>query len=324
LIIFPVAVRLPITTRLSADIYAAWADGTVEQGNRIFVLNGFVDTRVRALFQASPWAVVSVAAKLPTGNASHTPDEALVASILASDLLGFQETNWGTGFGITSGIATARQAGEWGLGLGVSYSLAQDFEPEEGSPLRYEPGNEARLRLALDRNVGTGGKFTAGFTFQNYTEDQLKGSNLFQAGNRLRGDVSYAFRVGGSTWSAFAMNSWRAKGDVLGVLGDGVVSAADTTIQTGTQNNLVVGFSGSVRVGSSLRIRPLVDLRIQSREEDEGSGWLVGVGGDVPFSLLRSLDAFPLARVQFGKVEAQDGSRVSFIGGEFGLTLRFR
>jgi len=40
--------------------------------------------------------------------------------MLATDLLGFREATWGTGFAVTTGIATARRGGQWGLGLGAS------------------------------------------------------------------------------------------------------------------------------------------------------------------------------------------------------------
>jgi hypothetical protein len=167
-------------------------------------------------------------------------------------MLGFREATWGTGLGITGGIATARQMGDWGIGLGASYRQSSEFEPTDGDDLKYQPGNEARVRLGLDRNVGEGGKFTAGVTFLNYSQDQARGRNFFQAGNRVRVDASYAFRSGASTWSLFAANSWRAHGDLtLDVVDAADNVVGDSLIVVGGQNLFISGLRGSVPSGPS-------------------------------------------------------------------------
>ncbi|MCK5653106.1 MAG: hypothetical protein KAJ42_17085, partial [Gemmatimonadetes bacterium] len=209
LLVVPATYVLPMGEKVRADLYVAWATGSVEKGGFTYNKSGPTDTRMRLSYQATPWAIVTVGVNLPTGNSSDTNEEAIVASVLATDMLGFRESTWGTGFGITGGIATARQMGDWGVGLGASYRQSREFEPTDGEDLKYQPGNEARVRFGVDRNVGDGGKFTTGITFLNYSEDLADGQNLFQAGNRFRVDASLAFRSGASTWSLFAANSWR-------------------------------------------------------------------------------------------------------------------
>jgi len=124
LTLIPVAASLPVGERLTLDLYSAYAHGSVEREGLTYTLTGPVDTRIRASYQVAPWAVVSAAVTLPTGNASHDAEESVVAAVLSTDILGFREASWGTGSAVTTGFATAYQAGAWGIGLGASYRLS--------------------------------------------------------------------------------------------------------------------------------------------------------------------------------------------------------
>lgn len=324
LFLVPVAVRFPVGS-LTVDVYSAWAQGKVERDDIAYTLQGPVDTRVKLSYQASPWALVSVGANLPTGNSTHTGEEAVVASVLAMDLLGFREATWGTGFQVTSSVATAMRAGEFGIGLAAAYSVNGDFEPSSELDLRYQPGNEARFRLGVDRNIGTS-TFTAGATFMTFAQDQADGRNLFQAGNRMRFDASYTFRAGGQVWTLFAADLWRQHGDLnLPFVDEGGAVLGDTTIVTPSQNLVVAGLVGAVSVGSRT-FRPQVDVRLQSRTEedgrDEGSGWLASAGGDLPVRLFGTYDFIPKAVVLFGSVKDAVGASKSMLGLEFSGTIR--
>lgn len=328
LLIIPIAYRFSVNEKFSADLYAAWAEGRVERENETFVLNGAVDTRVRLSFQASPWAVLTVGAALPTGNATHDTQEAVVASVLSSDILGFNEATWGTGFAITTGVATVHRIGSWGVGFGASYRLADDFEPSADTAFSYTPGNESRVRVALDRNVGETGKFTGGVTFQTFQADQLDGRNLFQAGDRVRVDASYAFRAGSTTWNAFVANLWRSDGDLsLQLIDDTGTVLGDSIIRTGSQNLLIVGIGGAVPVGSTVYIHPMVDLRLQQRSAAgvaTNTAWVLRGGVDLPLRLFTAFDIFPRVRGLFGKLPAGGGASEGFWGIETGATIRFR
>jgi hypothetical protein len=316
LLMIPVAVRVPAGGRLSFDLYSAWAQGKVERDGVVYTLDGPVDTQLRSQLRATDWAVLTLAVNLPTGHATHDANEAIVASVLATDILGFREANWGLGTAVTTGIATARRAGPWGLGVGASYRIASEYEPAEAMELKYAPGNEARVRFALDRNIGVSSKLTAGLTVQEFSSDQLGGVNLFQAGRRIRGDVAYAFRTGSSTWTTYAANLWRDKGDIA-------LDAGETE-ETGTQNLFVAGVTGNLPISPRMSFRPALDIRVQSREEGIGSGWVMGVGGDLPVRGVGPFDAFPRAQFLLGSLEAEGGDSHSLWGAEAGLTLRWR
>ena len=329
LLLFPVAVRLPAGS-LTFDVYAAWAQGKVEREDVSYTLQGPVDTRVKASWQATPWALLSVGASLPTGNSTHDGEEAVVASVLAMDLLGFREATWGTGAQITTSLATAMRAGGWGIGIAGAYAVNNEFEPSAEMDLRYQPGNEARVRIGLDRNIGTN-TFTAGLTFMTFAADEAEDPtnrfNIFQAGNRFRLDATYAFRGGGGVWTLYAADLWREHGDLTPIITNDVGAiVGDTSIVMPSQNLIVAGMIGAVALGSKT-FRPQVDFKLQDREEvdgkNEGSGWLLSAGGDLPLRLFGSWDFFPKAQVTIGAVKDATGTSRQVTAAEFSGTIRW-
>jgi hypothetical protein len=318
LLIVPVGYQLSLGSRFTIDAYAAYARGDVDVGGETHTLEGIVDTRVRASIAASPWAVLTVGVNVPTGNATHDASEAVVASALSTELLGFREALWGTGFGFTSGVATAWHMGETGVGLGASYRVAGEFEPVADSTFTYAPGNEARVRLALDRNIGSS-KLTFGVTFQNYSADQARGRELFAPGNRFRLDGAYSFRTGTtSTWTLFATDVWRENGDVTLPLTTGGFE----TSKAGQQNLVVLGLAGALQMSSRLSFQPSADFRLLTRESGEGEGWLVGFGTDMPVRR-SNFEIVPTIRAAYGKIEGATDAKSSLWGGEAGLAFRF-
>jgi len=336
LLMIPVAVRIPVraVNGLTFDIYSAWADGRVQVEDEELKLSGPVDTGVRAGIQATPWALVTVGVNLPTGAAQHDTEEALVASVMSADLFGFHEATWGRGFAATSSVAVASTVSGWGLGMAASYSLRGKFNPNsddeattaDESALQYQPGHERRLRLGIDRNFGNS-TMTLGGTFINYSEDQADGRNLFQAGNRFRVDGSLAFRASGGVWTLYAADLVRENGDLSLVVLDALGDSTDVATQeTPSQNLLVGGVTGHIALGGGFVFRPQVDGRLLSRTDaagsKAGSGWLVGMGGDIPVRIFGN-DFFPKARVLLGKMKDPDDASVSLFGLEFSGTMRF-
>lgn len=321
LFVLPIAYDQDVGDRLAFDLYGAYARGAALIGGTEFTLSGPVDTRVRANYAVAPWALLTFGLNLPTGQAQHTEDEARVAAALATDLLGFREANFGLGLAVTTGIATAHQLGETGVGLGVSYRYASGYEPRADTALRYTPGNELRVRVGLDRNVA-GNRLTGGVTYQNFSHDRMDGRDLFQPGGRWRGDVSYSFRTGASAaWTAYVTDVWRDHGDVrLDVLAPGSGTDTASTLRTGTQNLFVAGVAGSWRVAPGWTLLPTADMRRLSRQDPGGDGWLVGAGTAVPLGV-RALLVTPAVRLSYGRLEGEDAAARSVRGAEVEVTI---
>ncbi len=327
LFMMPLAVRLPLSDAISLDVAATWAQGKVERDDTRYTLQGLTDTRLKLSWSATPWALVSFGVSLPTGNSMHDGQEAIVASILSTDLLGFREATWGTGPALTSAVATARRVGAWGIGIAGAYSVRGEFEPSDAADLIYRPGNEARLRIGLDRNIANS-TLTMGGTFMDYSSDQADGQNLFQAGRRMSFDATYAFRAAAGVWTVYVTDLIRENGDLtLSIVNDVGAEVGDTAIATAKQNLFVAGFVGSVSVGRGFIFRPHVDFRLQSRTEpdgrDEGSGWMLSAGGDFPMRIFRGYDFFPKARLLYGSIIGGAGDGIRVIGAEFTGTVRW-
>jgi hypothetical protein len=327
LFMIPVAVQIPVIPGLGIDVYGAWAEGRVERGDTLYKLSGPVDTGVRAAYQATPWALVTLGANVPTGNAEHDGQEAIVASMLSTDILGFREASWGRGFAVTGSVAVARSMGNFGLGLAGAYSMRGKFDPtDDAEELDYQPGSEARVRLGIDRNFGNS-TLTLGGTFITYAEDQANGQNLFQAGKRFRFDASYAFRMAAGVWTVYAADLIRQNGTLQlpNVDTQGSPLGTFTSVDTPKQNLAVAGVMGAVALGGGFVFRPHVDLKLQQREDsggsDAGSGWLVAAGGDVPMRIFGGHDFFPKARILIGSLKDPTGSGVRVFGMEFKGTM---
>ncbi len=327
LLMIPVGVRYVATDALTFDLSGAWAEGRIERAGSQLSLSGPVDTGLRAAYQATPWALVTLGANLPTGNSKHDSEEAIVASLLSTDLLGFREATWGRGLALTSSVAVARAAGNFGLGLAAAYSVRGQFKPSaEQEELEYQPGNEARIRVGVDRNFGNS-TLTFGASFINYSDDQADGRNLFKAGNRFRFDATYAWRMGAGVWTVYAADLVRQNGDLtLEVLDSQGASQGFTNVETPSQNLALVGVIGAVGIGGGYVFRPHVDFKLQTREDsggsDEGSGWIAAFGGDLPMRVFGGYDFFPKARVLLGSIKSSVGEGVGVFGMEFTGTLR--
>ncbi|MDZ7781066.1 MAG: hypothetical protein U5R14_14185 [Gemmatimonadota bacterium] len=328
LFVLPVAVRVPVSDRFGIDVFSAWARGRVEVDDTNLELSGPVDTRIRMSAEAAPWARVTVGAQLPTGHASHDSEEAVVASVLATDLLGFRESNWGSGTALTTSVATATRAGSWGIGAAAAYALRGSFRPSaDVDSVRYTPGNESRVRVGLDRNFGNN-TLTLGGTFITYAEDQANGRNLFRSGDRFRFDASYQFRASAGLWTLYAADVIRSNGDLtLRLAGGSGGAAGDTTVATADQNMLVAGLVGAIGLGSGFVFRPHLDLKLQARTEpdgsDAGSGWMLAAGGDIPVRLFGRSELFPRAQVLVGSIRDRQGESVPLLGLELKGTLRW-
>lgn len=314
LLLLPVSVRLPLGSRLALDAYGAYARGSVETAAGELELSGPVDTQLRATWAATPWARLTLGVNLPTGNGSHSDEEAQVAALLSTDLLGFREATFGIGTGFTTGIAAAHQLGAWGFGYGASYRLTGEFEPREDTTMVYSPGDELVARVALDRNVGTAGKLTFGGTYQYFSEDETP-LNLFQPGARVRGDASYAFRVGAAAVSLLASDLWRQQGEVSLLTNPDSVQAT-----IGSQNVLIL--AAGANLGGRLGLTPRADVRILSHEDGTGSGWLAGAGLGVA-ARLAGVDLEPRARLMLGAIESEAGDSQGITGFEVELAARF-
>lgn len=255
----PLFVLVPVTRALTFDLGTAYARSHVEQttfGNKTTSdIAGPTDTQIRANYMlGNDFVVLTAGVNLPTGQSRVKLDQALAAGLIGSDFLAFPISNMGTGFGETGGIAVARPFAEWNVGAGFSMRRTERYDPFDvggGASLRYQPGNEYRVRIGADRAVGTG-RVTVGFTYSTFGNDELAGS-IYNTGNRYITQVVFDNDIGPGRIGVVAWNLFRTAGTL-----------ADSTF-LGHENISNVALVYGVHVGQTL-IEPNVEVRAWVQE----------------------------------------------------------
>jgi hypothetical protein len=310
----PFGARVRPLERLQLQVGGAYAHGSLRRTDGSdATLSGLTDTEIRASYTLGRDLVVLSAAYLaPTGRATHTLDEAEVAGTIASDLLPFRISQWGSGGGMALGTSVAVPVAGFGVGAGIGYTVAQEFEaldvPEER--WAYLPGNELRLRLGVDRTLGSTGMAALLVNLQRYDEDRIQGENLLQPGNRYDVTGYYTFAVG-AVASAVTY---------LGVAHRDQGTFAAQIPGIPAQDLVFAGAGARVPLGGTVFV-PAVEGRLFRRSDGFNQGHLAGLGASLEWPV-GSVVLVPTVRSRFGTVLLWEGEEASFRGGEFGVSVR--
>lgn len=253
-LVIPVFVVVPVNPRLTFDVGTAYASARVRPGSgtsgQESTISGLTDTQVRGnLTLGNDFVVLTAGVNLPTGRETAAPEEQVAAYRIGSDFLAFPISNLGTGLAFTGGVAVARPVGSWNLGFGGSLRYSSAYEPFEGGTgnrPRFQPGNEYRARVGLDRPFGTG-RFALGVTYSTFGDDDIGGS-IYNTGDRYVVQTGFTNGIGGADVIVNLWNLYRSPGTIF--TGERV-GAEDIT-------NLLVG-AGFRTFGGVLE--PSVELR---------------------------------------------------------------
>ena len=307
---FPLAFVMPVAERLSIDIGVYYAS-TESEGN---TLSGLTDTQVRASYVFGRDALVAtLMVNLPTGKTQEF-DQTATSGAAAANFLSFPVNAYRTGTSVTGGLAAATELGSWNVGIAGSLRMSGEYEPFSDIDTRYSPGTEARIKLGLDRLVGSS-RLNFGFTFSTFGNDDFQdlgggGSGQYQPGNRFIGEVALAFLAG--------------NGSITGYIWDYYRAAAEGS--SNKENILTIGANGSWPIGRNMRLEPLVEGRFWSPEE--GNGKLFGAGTALRIPVGERFTVSPSGRFDFGSTQfpdppTSDGSDHSITGWGFSVLLRY-
>ncbi len=276
----PIDARARLGSSVELGVRSAYARAILFlPGGEELTQEGFTDTEVR--LTAAPMGgglTLSVIGYLPTGSSTHGPEEAAVAGLIASDVLPFRISHWGRGGGVALHGAAARRFGAVGAGLAASWRFSGEYEPLLGG-VTYQPGNELRVRGALDVDLGSASRFSVAGTWYDYSDDRLAGENLYRSGDRIEGYASLAFPMGRR--SAGALYG--------GLLHRETGTFLDPGAPTGpAQDLLLAGLRTRVALGS-VRWVQSVDSRFFQAEDGVGEGWILGTEAafEIPTGPLR-------------------------------------
>lgn len=320
LFLIPIAFQMVVAPGMVLDAYTVNVQARVTSGSTVLKFNGQLDSWARLRWQYTPSTVVAIGISIPTGEGKQTAEQAAVASVISNDLLGYREGNWGAGGSTTAGIVTSWKPGNWRLSAGASFRLAAGFESQVDTVLRYNPGSELRGRIGAVRTFSSG-TLESGLTVQTFTIDKRDKKNIFQAGPRVRFDLSYDLP---STRISFA-NLWRSKGDLIAPIINALNGTylRDTLITVGWQNLIISSASGTLRVADTFNLVPEASFRIRSASDRNGRGSMATVGVMVPF-VYAKWAIFPGVKYGVGTLipSLTGSSSTGFRGGELSLIIR--
>lgn len=321
----PFAVSVPVGSWFTFEASSATAKGVAKAPSGEEVqLSGLTDTQIGISVPVGrDRAIVTFGATLPTGQTTLTLEEAAVAGIVAAELLPFAITTWGAGGGGGADLALAFAGGGWGFGVSGGYRTGREFEPLEAGEFSFRPGDQIRFRVAVDREVGEAGTLSLLVGAQRFGEDQLEGTNLFRAGTRVEGLVSYAFPLG-LRGSALLYGSVLHRGAGTLLLRE---SALEGARSAPTQDLFMGGGSFRLPAGRQVVFLPEAQMRVFRAEDGVSQGWIgtVGTGAELRVagrSLGPRMVLAPSIRIRFGGVTVQEEATTGISGWEVGLAIR--
>ena len=307
----PLFVVVPVTQSLSFDVGSAFAQSRVVETtagkSATSTISGPTDTQVRANYVlGTDFVVLTAGVNLPTGRATVAPDQLVAASLIGSDFLNLPVPAMGIGFGGTGGVAVARPLGDWNLGAGLSMRKSAEYSPVDaagGIPLRYQPGNEYRARVGVDRAFGTG-RITLGLTYSTFGDDNLAGS-VYNTGNRYLTQFSLDNTVGSGQLTVVGWNLFRTAGTL-----------ADSTYLP-HDNITDAAVSYAIKLGSTL-VEPNVEGRTWLQASGIPASLMTVIGVRTQFSV-GGYAILPSIGYAFGRVASQADTGVNTTAGLTGL-----
>lgn len=312
----PIGIAMPIGSRLSLDAgtYYVSAQRTDASGSQ--TINGLTDVIVRGNYQLKPdVAVFTFAMSLPTGQKTLDAGQRQVASAMATDLVPFPVTNFGTGFSVTTGLAWATPVGPWALGLAGSFRYNASYVPSSEPPqdtMTLKPGAEMRVRIGADRIVGQG-RLSLGLTYSSFANDEF-GAQSQSPGTRLIPQFSWTTPLGIN--NSLVFYGWDVYRDV----------DESATVNAGVkQNTVALGAMASLRGGARNTLRPQLELRKGWRGPGglNDAGMLVGLGLRYQMAAGERMTVTPGLRLDLGSVATTAGSpNASITGFSVSLTAR--
>jgi hypothetical protein len=268
----PFHAAIPLTAGTRLELSGGFGRGVlVRRDGSESRVQGPTDTQLRLRVPVGGTALVlSGIAVLPTGIATFGPDEVDVAGAIASDLLPFAMTSWGSGGGGGVAGTFAHSLGRVALGIGGSYLTHRSFEPLEGGQfVAYRPGDQLAMQAAANLDVGNAGKAALQVALLHQADDRLADANLFRSGNRYQAMGSYAFRAGrSSSGIVYLGGAHRERGGAL----------MEVVRDSPSQDLALVGTGFRLPVGPGLVLVPSVDSRVFRTGDGVGQGYLTGAG----------------------------------------------
>lgn len=313
----PLGFALPLSSRLNLDAGTYYVSAQRQDSTSSQTITGLTDVILRGTYQLKPdVAVFTFSVNLPTGHKTLRGDQVTVASAVATDLVPFPVSNFGSGFSVTTGLAWATPVGPWALGFAGSFRYNGAYQPLSDTSggldtLQFRPGGEVRLRIGADRLVGQG-RFSLGLTYSTFANDEI-GSQSRSPGTRLIPQFSWSTPLGLN--NSLLLYGWDVYRNV----------DETATVNAGVkQNTIALGAMASLRSGERNALRPQFEVRKgwQGPGGLHDAGTIVGLGLRYQMAAGERMTLTPGVRFDVGSLPTSSGGSASLTGLSASLTAR--
>jgi hypothetical protein len=291
----PFAVIVPFNERFNIDISSSYANSQVKvPGVATSTITGLTDAQIRGnLTLGDNAAVITLGMNLPSGQYKVQNAQQAAAGEIGNDFLIYPVTSMGSGLAATGGVGFAQTLGTWNLGMGASFRYSSPFDAYQVSSqagstvLRFTPGDEARIRVGLDRPVGDG-SFNVSVTYSKFGHDQAN-ETAITTGDRALAQSALAVPMG--TGRDLLLSAWDLYRGAGGQLDPSTPSPWENVGNVGA----AVGFQAG-----GLYIQPNVEERIWNVDGNK-AGLLTNAGVRLRFDWA-GLSVNPSATYSFGSL----------------------
>ncbi|HYV98919.1 MAG TPA: hypothetical protein VE967_15800 [Gemmatimonadaceae bacterium] len=299
----PVAFMYTLNSQFSVDVASAFANATVDDGTTKSTISGLTDAQVRLNYSAGAGVVITAGLNIPSGQYKVAEDKIAAAGEIGNDFLAFPVSSFGNGFAGTGGVALARTAGSWNLGLGASFRHSVEFDAFEtdNTTFRFTPGDEIRVRLGGDHELSNSGRMMVGVVFSSFGKDKAQ-ETTYSTGSRIIGQAAFDVPVSGHQLYIGGWLLHHASGERLG--------------GTAPAENIENVLAALGLHAGTLFVEPSVELRF--RQADGADGSSIVYGGLRTKLNAGSLEISPSVAYGKGSIEGTD---ISSIKG--GITIRY-
>ena len=292
-------------------------------------MTGFTDTTVSGYYRLRVSGTeirLGLDMDLPTGvTRLKTRD---LPAVQDEDLVALQR--FGEGFDVNPTVIVYRNFGDWGLGGGVGYLWAGEYDPTEDIPDDdFNPGNELTVSLLGDVFLGDVWRLVGRVAYTHYSTDERGGIEVFREGDEIDLGVSLEWRPE-PWWAVVSLREiYRFKADRLNAAGQ-----LDEEPQNSNGNEI----RGVVTVGYIIddvwTVRGTLDVRYVAANDYatsaalyDGGRFKIGVGPGVTWTLSRT---FALdASVRWFYLDAERspifplGANINGVHADMRVTYRF-
>lgn len=304
---------------LNLDVAGAYASAAVRgmDGGSSGV-SGLTDTDVRATIALVPGRLlVTLVGTLPTGTTA-LPDTTLpLFGILATDLLDFTTPSFGSGGGVTGGLATATRWGTWALGGGASFRYCGSYEPVAGGG-ELKPGNEGRARIGAEGPLGGGRYMRLALMYTVSQHDDLSGGSPSVSGDRVLLYSHLSLPWGRRSVSLYGIDMYRMRPRQLN-------TTASSVVEVPAGNLVAVGARVEQPLSPRATLAPSIEVRHELTEEDSGLtplGFVVRPGLDLRYRMSGAAALVVQGQVPVGYLKDQ-GSTIPLWGPRLGAVLEW-